>query len=59
MLKADRVDAGASVGLRVVVFKKPDALVFNEPHSSDLTAFVCRRCGFTDLYADNVAVLNR
>lgn len=36
--------------LHIVVYENPDALLFRGEHSSPLTAWVCRSCGFAELY---------
>ena len=38
--------------LTLVVYVKPDALLFKQPHREALHARVCGDCGFTELYLD-------
>jgi hypothetical protein len=43
--------------LEVEVCESPDALIFKGAHSGTLTASVCGKCGYTELYVSNAAEL--
>ncbi len=49
--------SGRSGGLRrdlqVEVYEDPNALIFWGTHAGTLSAWICGRCGFADLYVDN------
>ena len=38
--------------LHVEVLKDPDALIFGNPVHSEIKAWICGSCGFTELYAE-------
>ena len=42
-------DAGE---LSVIVYERPDALVFKGSHSAELSARVCGDCGYTEFFAE-------
>lgn len=48
----DRSDGGWERDLSVATFGKPDALLFKDKRISNLSAWVCRSCGFVEFYAD-------
>jgi predicted nucleic-acid-binding Zn-ribbon protein len=43
----------SSGALQVEVLKDPDALLFGKPVHSEMKAWICGSCGFTELYAED------
>lgn len=58
-MKTEKVYSPGSHGapLKLLVTGDPDALIFKDQQHSDLKAYVCSACGFTELYATNAADL--
>ena len=48
----DRGDQNWEGDLSVATFGKPDAIIFKDKRKSFLSAWVCRSCGFVELYTD-------
>ena len=44
-------------GLEVEVYENPAALLFKGTHAGTLTASICGRCGYAELYVSNPAEL--
>jgi ribosomal protein S27AE len=54
----DKVTAmGAEQDFTVGVNADPTAIMFKKPARSDVHAWICGRCGYIELYADNPAEL--
>jgi predicted nucleic-acid-binding Zn-ribbon protein len=53
----DRGDYNSGHDLSVATYRNPDALIFKGKHESPLSAWVCRTCGFVELYADSPPAL--
>lgn len=47
-------DAG---NLTLIVYEKPDALLFKGAHQGELAARVCGDCGFTELFVEDAPEL--
>jgi predicted nucleic-acid-binding Zn-ribbon protein len=46
-----------SGAVRLHTYDRPGATLFKGGHQSDITAHICARCGFTELYADDPEAL--
>jgi predicted nucleic-acid-binding Zn-ribbon protein len=54
----DRGHGNADSGnINVGVYTKPEAWLFKGKVATDLTAYVCAQCGFTELYATDPRAL--
>ncbi len=53
----DRGDGNAKYELSVATFRKPDAVIFKQRQTSTVSAWVCKQCGYVELYADTPASL--
>jgi predicted nucleic-acid-binding Zn-ribbon protein len=45
--------SGDAGNLTLVIYEKPDALIFKGSHKGALSARVCGECGYTELFLDN------
>jgi predicted nucleic-acid-binding Zn-ribbon protein len=53
----DRGHADCQKELTVATFRKPEALIFKQKHTSTISAWVCGQCGFVEFYADSPSPL--
>jgi hypothetical protein len=53
----DRGDGNARRDLQVEVYESPDALIFKGTHQGTLTASICGKCGYAELYVSNAEEL--
>ncbi|HYG62330.1 MAG TPA: hypothetical protein VEL74_07100 [Thermoanaerobaculia bacterium] len=50
----DRGDYSLDAGeLALIVYEKPEAMIFKGPHEGSLFARVCGECGYTEMYLEN------
>ena len=56
---ADRFDGNLEAPLQLRVDFKPDAFMFKESKRSEIVAFVCMKCGFTELYTTSPQNLSK
>lgn len=42
-----------ALGLNAVTFGKPEAMIFRDRSEVTIAAWICKGCGYTELYADN------
>ena len=54
----DRGHLASANQMRVMTFKDPAAAFDKEPHFSTVSAWICKTCGFMELYADRTENLN-
>jgi len=50
--KAIDRDESSQQEFTVATFRRPDALIFKQKHTSTVSAWVCAHCGYVELYAD-------
>jgi predicted nucleic-acid-binding Zn-ribbon protein len=53
----DRAHYNAGQDLSIQTFRDPDAFLFKGDRNSTVSAWVCRTCGYVELYADSVGAL--
>ncbi len=53
----DRGHANVQNELTIATFGRPEALLFKDERTSAVSAWVCARCGYVELYADSPSSL--
>ena len=49
----DRGHGNSQEEMSVATFRRPEALIFKEKQVTTVSAWVCVRCGYIELYADD------